>query len=267
MKIYISADMEGTTGVVNWDEVDHQKALFYKQFQKKMTNEVAAACKGANDAGANEVWVKDAHYSGRNILQDYLPKNTKLIRGWSGHPYFMVQELDDSFDALVMIGYHSRASSGGNPLAHTMSSSKIEKILINDQAASEFFLHGNIASKYEVPLVFLSGDAGICDEVKKVSPNTIVHATMVGVGDSTVSIHPEQSTDSIRSKVKKVLTGDFKKCLWKHPDHFRFQVRFIKQQHAYKASFFPGVSQLDPKTIYLETSDYDDIMKFILFNI
>ena len=90
---------------------------------------------------------------------------------------------------------------------------------------------------------------------------------MVGVGDSTVSIHPEQSTDSIRSKVKKVLTGDFKKCLWKHPDYFRFQVRFIKQQHAYKASFFPGVSQLDPKTIYLETSDYDNIMKFLLFNI
>ena len=60
MKIYIALDMEGgTTGVVNWDEVDHQKALFYKQFQKKMTNEVAAACKGAiNDAGANEVWVK-----------------------------------------------------------------------------------------------------------------------------------------------------------------------------------------------------------------
>ena len=86
MKIYISADMEGTTGVVNWDEVDHQKALFYKQFQKKMTNEVAAACKGANDAGADEIWVKDAHYSGRNIFQDYLPKNTKLIRGWSGHP-------------------------------------------------------------------------------------------------------------------------------------------------------------------------------------
>ena len=51
----------------------------------------------------------------------------------------------------------------------------------------------------------MSGDAGICDEVKKVSPNTIVHATMVGVGDSTVSIHPEQSTDSIRSKVKSTL--------------------------------------------------------------
>ena len=267
MKIFISADMEGITGVTNWDEVDHKKTSVYHQFQQKMTKEVAAACEGANNSGAVEIWVKDAHYSGRNILQEFLPRNTKLIRGWSGHPYLMVQELDESFDALIMIGYHSRASSGGNPLAHTMSSSKIEKILINDQAVSEFFLHGNIASKCKVPLVFLSGDAGICDEVKKVSPNTIVHATMVGVGNSTVSIHPDQSTNSIRSKVEKPLTGKIKKCLWKHPDHFRFQVRFIKQQNAYKASFFPGVNQLDPKTIYLETSDYDDIMKFLLFNL
>ena len=163
MKVYISADMEGVTGVVNWDEVDHNRPSFYNQFQQKMTREVVAACEGANDAGAAEIWVKDAHYSGRNIMQDLLPKNTRLIRGWSGHPYLMVQELDNSFDALIMIGYHSRASSSTNPLAHTMSSSKIDKILVNDQAASEFFLHGNIASKYKVPLVFLSGDAGICE--------------------------------------------------------------------------------------------------------
>ena len=267
MKVYISADMEGVTGVVNWDEVDHNKSSFYDQFQQKMTQEVVAACEGANDAGAAEIWVKDAHYSGRNIMQDLLPKNTRLIRGWSGHPYLMVQELDNSFDALIMIGYHSRASSSTNPLAHTMSSSKIDKILVNDQAASEFFLHGNIASKYKVPLVFLSGDAGICEEVKKVSPNTDVQATMVGVGDSTISIHPKQSANLIRSKVKKVLSGNFKKCVWKHPNHFKLQVRFTKQQLAYKASFFPGVSQIDPKTVYLETSDYDNVMKFLLFNI
>ncbi len=146
--------------------------------------------------------LKDAHYSGRNILAESLPNNARLIRGWSGHPYSMVQEIDSSFDALIMIGYHSRASSSGNPLAHTMSSSKLDKVLINEQAASEFFLHGHIASKYKVPLVFLSGDAGICDEVKKVSPNTKIHATMVGVGNSTISTHPEESRIAIKSKVK-----------------------------------------------------------------
>ena len=81
MKLYISADMEGITGVTHWDEVDHNKPAVYTQFQERMTKEVAAACVGATQAGAKEIWVKDAHYSGRNILSEQLPNNVKLIRG------------------------------------------------------------------------------------------------------------------------------------------------------------------------------------------
>ena len=85
MKVYISADMEGITGVTHWDEVDQHKPSYLK-FQKQMSLEVAAACKGAKKGGATEIWVKDAHDSGRNILPEYLPGGVKLIGGWSGHP-------------------------------------------------------------------------------------------------------------------------------------------------------------------------------------
>ena len=152
MKIYISVDMEGITGVSHWDEVDHNKPS-YSYFQEQMSKEVAAACEGAFLAGAKEIFVKDAHYSARNIIPSFLPKNVKIIRGWSGHPSSMVQELNSKFDALLMVGYHSKAGSGGNPLAHTLSSSKIERIILNDRPASELLLHGTIASKYHVPLV------------------------------------------------------------------------------------------------------------------
>ena len=70
MKVYISADMEGITGVAHWDEVDHNKPP-YSYFQEQMSKEVAAACEGANLAGAKEIFVKDAHYSGRNIIFRY----------------------------------------------------------------------------------------------------------------------------------------------------------------------------------------------------
>ena len=265
MKIYISADMEGVTGVTHWDEVEHGKPSVYSQFQERMTLEVLSACKGANEAGADEIWVKDAHYSGRNILAEKLPKNVKLIRGWSGHPYSMVQELDNSFDALIMIGYHSMAGQGGNPLAHTMSSSKIDSLLINGQQTSEFFLHGNIAAKHSVPLIFVSGDAGLCNEVRKVSPNTITHATMVGVGDSTISIQPEESRKAIQRKVAKALKKNIENCIWKHPDSFTLHIRYVKQQSAYKASHYNGAVLIDDKTIEFETNNYDEIMRFILF--
>ena len=267
MKVYISADMEGITGVTHWDEVDHNKPAVYTQFQERMTKEVAAACEGATQAGAKEIWVKDAHYSGRNILSEHLPKNVKLIRGWSGHPYSMVQELDDSFDALLMVGYHSMAGQSGNPLAHTMSSSKLDSVFINGQQTSEFFLHGNIAAKHGVPLVFVSGDAGLCEEVKDVSPNTTTHATMVGVGDSTISIQPEESRQAIREKVNSALCGDLKKCVWDQPDSFSLQVRFIKQQFAHRASHYSGAQLKDAKTVIYTATDYDDIMRFMLFTV
>ncbi|MBA64625.1 MAG: amino acid amidase [Candidatus Marinimicrobia bacterium] len=267
MKVYISADMEGITGVNHWDEVEHKKPTFYHQFQDRMTKEVLAACEGALDAGVKEIWVKDAHYSGRNILSEQLPKEVKLIRGWSGHPYSMVQELDSTFNALLMIGYHSMAGRGGNPLAHTMSSSKIDSIYINDQQTSEFFLHGNIAGKHKVPLVFVSGDAGLCEEVKDVSPNTICHATMVGVGDSTISIQPLESRNTIRNKVKESLSGDLSYCIWDHPKTYTLKIRFIKQQTAYRASHYLGAELIDSKTVSFSAKDYDDIMRFILFTV
>jgi D-amino peptidase len=256
--------MEGITGVTHWDEVDHDKPV-YGQFQKQMSLEVAAACEGALEAGAKEIWVKDAHYSGRNILAETLPKGVKLIRGWSGHPYSMVQELDDSFDALMMVGYHSRAGQGGNPLAHTLSSLKLESVFINDRQTSEFFLHGNIAAKHGVPLVFLSGDVGLCEEVLEVSPNTSTHATMVGVGDSTISIQPQESLEAIRAKVKSALSRELANCLWSHPNSFAVRIRFNRQQLAYRASHYPGANLIDPKTITFTTKDYDEVMRLILF--
>ena len=267
MKVYISADMEGITGVTHWEEVEHGKPSAYNQFQERMTEEVLAACNGANDVGAKEIWVKDAHYSGRNILAEKLPANVRLIRGWSGHPYSMVQELDESFDALLMVGYHSMAGHGGNPLAHTMSSAKIESIYINEQQTSEFFLHGNIAGKLGVPIVFVSGDAGLCEEVLSVSPNTTTHATMVGVGDSTISIQPEESRVIIRKKVAGALKGNLQNCTWKHPESFLLRIRFIKQQVAYRASHYEGAKLIDAKTVQYETSEYDNIMRFILFTV
>ena len=55
MKIYINADMEGITGVTHWDEIEHEKLSVYNQFQERMTNEVLAACNGANDGSIDVI--------------------------------------------------------------------------------------------------------------------------------------------------------------------------------------------------------------------
>ena len=85
-KLFISADIEGTAGIVNWNETERSVPHDYDYFANQMTREVAAACEGAHDAGVEEIVVKDAHDSARNINPAKLPEYTRVYRGWARHP-------------------------------------------------------------------------------------------------------------------------------------------------------------------------------------
>ena len=81
MKVFISADIEGTCGITDWAETERCTMDDYKPFQKQMTREVKAACKGALDAGVGEIFLKDAHDSARNIDAAELPECIRILRG------------------------------------------------------------------------------------------------------------------------------------------------------------------------------------------
>ncbi len=263
MKVYISADIEGITGTTHWDEADKKHPEF-KEFQKQMTAEVAAACEGALKAGATEVWVKDAHDTARNIIASELPRKTRLVRGWSGHPFVMVQEIDKTFDAALMIGYHSRAGAGTSPLAHT-ASTRLAHIKINDCHASELLLKTYTAALMNVPVVFVSGDAGICREAESLNPDIMTVAVKEGVGNSTVNIHPGLAVEMIREKVRTAIEKDVSGCRIQMPEHFSVEIRYKDHAEAYRAGFYPGASLKEPHTIQFEADDYFEVMRLLLF--
>ena len=163
-KIYISADIEGVCGIVDWKETDisEQQGAY---FRAQMTREVKAACEAAGKAGAGEVFVKDAHSSGRNLDPSLLPENVRIMRAWTRNPYSMMAGIDASFDAAMFIGYHSGAGSNGSPLSHTMNLENI-RVLINGEEASEFMLNAYTAASFGVPVVLVSGDRQLCERVK-----------------------------------------------------------------------------------------------------
>lgn len=263
MKIFISADIEGVTGVTHWDETLKDKAD-YKEFAHQMTLEVKAACEGAIAAGVDEIWIKDAHDSGRNINHNLLPKNTKLIRGWSGHIYSMVQELDKTFDALLFIGYHSASSTNTNPLSHTMNTS-IDYIKLNGEFISEFLIHSYIAGYLNVPVVFLSGDLGICDQVKKVNENIITIPVKEGIGNSTINIHPELALELIKNGVEDSLKGNLYLCNIELPEEFYLEIKYPDHAIAYRKSFYPNTEIIGAKTLDFKHKDYMEILRAIEF--
>jgi D-amino peptidase len=263
MKIYISADIEGVTGVTHWDETDLGKADS-SIFREQMTAEVVAACEGALEAGATEIWVKDAHDSARNIIASKLPHEARLIRGWSGHPFLMVQELDGTFDGLLLIGYHSRGGAGTSPLAHTMTG-MITRMTINEKPTSEFLIHTYAAALVKVPVVFVSGDKGLCDEIGQFNPHIGTLAVKEGIGNSTVSLHPEVATAGIRESVAKALKADRSLCLVSLPAHFSLEIQYRRAYDAYHFGFYPGAVQKDDVTVRFENDSYYELMRFLLF--
>ena len=263
MKIYISADIEGITGVTHWDETELDKSENAIP-REQMTAEVVAACEGALQAGATEIWIKDAHDSGRNLIASKLPHEARLIRGWAPHPLMMMQELNESFQAAMFIGYHSRARSNASPLAHTMTGALI-RVAINEREASEFLLNAYAAANLKVPVVFVSGDKGLCEEAMELNPNIGTVAVKEGVGNSTINIHPELAISRIRDGASRALQTDLSKNQISIPPHFSLELQYRDHFKAYRYSFYPGAKLKDPLTVSFEHDDYFEILRFMLF--
>ena len=159
MKILIAADMEGISGVTNWDQVTAGH-FEYPRFRRIMTEEVNAAVRGAFDGGAKEVFVTDGHASGSNILVEELDPRASLNTG-SPSPLSMVQGVDE-VDGLVYIGYHARAGSPDAILDHTWSSRTVANVWLNDILVGEYGLNAAVAGHFEVPVLMVSGDQTAC---------------------------------------------------------------------------------------------------------
>jgi D-amino peptidase len=263
MKIFISADIEGVTGVTHWDETDIEKSVSAAACEQ-MTAEVVAACKAALEHGADEILVKDAHDSGRNIIAAKLPHEARLIRGWEPHPFMMIQGLDETFQAVAFIGYHSRAGADTSPLAHTMTGS-VMRITVNGRDASEFLLNTYTASMLKVPVIFVSGDKGLCEEVMELNSNIGTVAVKEGVGNSTISIHPDLAAIQIKEGMAKAIKSNPSKCLVTLPEHFSVDVQYKSHTKARVNSFYPGATQKDPHTVHYEHADYYEVLRFLYF--
>lgn len=263
MKVFISADMEGITSTTKGEDCSPDKK-FYNYHTEQMTKEVVAACEGAIAAGAKEIVIKDAHGPATNIDITKLPECAKLIRGWSGHPYAMVQDIDDSFDAAMFIGYHSAAGQGGNPLSHTMTGRPLY-IKVNGEYGSEFLLYSYAAAYEGVPTVFLAGDKMLCEGGKKIHPGLATVAVKEGIGSSTTSLSTEKSLRLIKENAQKSLKQDLNKAKIELPKSFEVEICFKEHTYANKISYYPGMKKIDSNTVLFNTDDYFEVLRMAFF--
>ena len=163
MKIYISADMEGVVGAVSADQLS-PGGFEYQRFREFMTAEVNAAIEAAFEAGATEIVVSDSHGNAQNLLIEKLPKNILLVRGFP-RPLVMMQGIDETFDGVIFLGYHSSTTNPEGVRAHTMSSARLADVRLNDISMTEGGFNAAIAGHFDVPVIMVSGDDAAVEEV------------------------------------------------------------------------------------------------------
>jgi D-amino peptidase len=261
VKLYISADMEGTAGVCSWKQCDPSDAHEYPVYRRYMSQEVRAAIDGAREAGAQTVTVNDSHWDMRNLLFDELPGDDHLrVISGTRKPLSMGQGLDASFDAAFFTGYHAAAGEAA-ALAHTYSSD-VYRVSVNGIACSEALLHAAFAGSCGVPVVLVTGDDAIVRETLSSLPWAVGVAVKRSIGYTAVdSLTPEAAQAAIRAGARDAVgrIGLAKPFTLKSP--YELTIETLNVENADYIELMPQFERTGGRSVRFVSSDYPTMLR------
>lgn len=266
MKLYISADMEGATGVTGTDDVMSDKPA-YERFRKLLTKDVNAAIEGAIQGGADKIVVNEAHADKKNILIEELYEDAEMI---SGPTRFlgMMEGIDETFDAAFFIGYHSRAGTQAGVLNHTISGRQIYNIRLNGDLIGEFGLNALVAGHFGVPIVLVTGDDKVCKEAKDFLGNLETVQVKVGIDRFVAKcLPPIKTSKMITESARKALENlsNFKPIKVDGP--IKIEIEFMTTAMAASLTMLPNVTREGPREISFTSGNMVEANKLIMASI
>lgn len=264
LKIYISADMEGLTGVVTGDQLG-PGGFEYERFRQIMTDEVNAVIDAAREAGANEFLVSDSHGNGQNLLIDQLPDDVEIVRSWP-RALGMMQGIDDTFDGVIFVGYHASTTNSTGVRAHTKSSANVTDLQVNGQHMSEGSWNAAIAGEFGVPVILVTGDDAAVEEVSSQIGDIEGAVVKKNHGfHSATTLTPAAGKKLIRSKTKAAIQriGEFKPYVLNGPPVVQLSLK--NYQPVELLAYLRDVKRVDSHTIEYAATDMTDASRFITF--
>jgi D-amino peptidase len=254
VKVFVSSDMEGTTGVVDWSQCAGPSPE-YDYYRGLLQAEVNAAIDGALAAGATEFLVNDSHSTMQNLRPDQLHGEAGYLSG-RHKPLYMMQGLDSSFDAIFFVSYHGSMSSAASALSHTYNPRAIADVRLNDKVVGESGINALVALAHGVPVVLITGDRTTGEEAEPFCPGietVVVKESVTRFAAS--SPHPERARAMIRDGAQRAL---------ERLDSFRppsitlpatLTVRFHNGDLAEMACWLRDVERKDDKTVVMTSED------------
>ena len=204
MKVYISTDLEGISGVTMWEQTREPDTAAYQHARHLLTCDVNAAVAGCLDAGATEVLVLDGHGLPFNFIPDELHPGATYVVGPGRGAHSIV---DSSFDAAMLVGYHAMAGTPNAVLAHTQSSKAGCRYWYNGRESGEIAQCASVLGHHGIPVVMVTGDDATCAEAHEFLGNAVVTVCVKkGTGiTSCVMTPPQRAWQMIREGAAEAL--------------------------------------------------------------
>lgn len=239
MKIYISVDGEGASGVVTPGEMYPGKHG-YEFGRKMMTLDVNAAVEGAFEGGATEVVVNDSHWHMDNVDMELLDPRADLIRGANKH-LAMVESINEGFDGAFFIGYHARAGASDGVGNETIWGREVIEMRMNGKPVGEAEMNAAVAGYFGVPVIMVSGDDCFCEEIRQTLPDVEVAPVKYAINRfSARCLSLEKAHQRIREAAAKSVRELDAHQAYKLEGPVEIETEFMSTAEASTASMVPG---------------------------
>ncbi len=178
MNVYIMVDIEGISGIYCKEQVIFGQPRF-NEGRAYMTEEVNVCVEACKKAGADKVYVRDAHGGSYTLIWEKLSENADFYAcGISGNERY--PGIEDC-DGVILLGYHSMAGTIGGVLEHTFSSASVQNYWINGEKAGEVAVDAGLLGELGKPVIMVSGDDKVCEEAKELLPDVVTAEVKKGM--------------------------------------------------------------------------------------
>lgn len=262
MRVYITVDIEGVAGVVDFSQGDVDGGVDYALGRKLMTEEANAAIRGAFDAGATEVVVNDGHGKARNLIPTELDSRAELIQG-RVKPHGICEGLDDSFDAAFAVGYHAPPNVAEGILNHAYHPYDLR---VNGVIWDEVDLVAMVAGHFGVPLVLVTGDEATIERCTEHLPEHVGVAVKAGITRFAArSVHPDEARGRIQEGARRAL-GELHDVapLTFDEDSIEVRQRFYYSQQADMVALIPGAERVSGREVRYEAASALEAYRFFM---
>jgi D-amino peptidase len=259
VKIFLSSDIEGTAGIVDWSQVGGPGD--YEMGRRLLQSEVNAAIDGAMAAGATEVVVNDSHGAMHNLLPAELHGRASYISG-RHKPLYMMEGLDATFDAAFFVAYHGSISAERAVLSHTYNPSAVYHVQLNGHVAGESALNALVALHHGVPVVLITGDEATVEEAEPFMPGiegVVVKRSITR--HAAHSLHPETARELIREGAGRAVG----RAAALGPPAIdlpaRLEMDLLTADMAEMATWIGGVQRTAPRSVLIGGDDPLDVYR------